>query len=190
MSPMALEAAFDELRLRLLTARDAILELKVTVVEDKPLRGEAALVDGWGDAVEDLAGAAHEAVEAAGLAQQAVAGHPPDIDAARRALACCHALTLRLARRFWSDLASYERVGDLARLARRRRGEWPSWSASVRLALGRCHLPLQDADSALLCCWQEIGERVGMSSVTLSANNIGRQVVVPAAGEVFSRPTV
>src|ERR1700722_11527436 len=55
---MALEATFDDLGLRLRAAHEALLELRVTVVEDKPLRGEAALVDDWGDAVEDLAGTA------------------------------------------------------------------------------------------------------------------------------------
>jgi hypothetical protein len=41
---MALEAAFDDLALRMRAALEALLELRVTVVEDKPLRGEAALI--------------------------------------------------------------------------------------------------------------------------------------------------
>jgi hypothetical protein len=190
---MALEAAFDDLGLRLRAAHEALLELRVTVVEDKPLRGEAALVDGWGDSVEDLAGTAREAVEAADEARQAI-GPPPDLDRARRSLSACHERAGRVARAFWSDLASFERVGDLTRLARRRRGEWLAWSGSVRVALERCRAPLRETDAALLRCWQEIAERVGMNSVTLQATNIGRQVVTPAPvpdqTEVFSRSIV
>lgn len=189
---MALEAAFDDLGLRLRAAHEAVLELRVTVVEDRPLRGDAALVDDWGDAVEDLAGTAREAVEAADEARRAV-GPPPDLDRARRSLSACHERAGRVARAFWSDLASFERVGGLARMARRRRGEWAAWSGSVRVALERCRDPLREADAALLRCWQEIAERVGMTSVTLQATNIGRQVVTPAPAaapdetELFSR---
>ena len=50
---MALEAAFDDLGLRTRAALEALLELRVTVVEDRPLRGEAALVDGWSDAARN-----------------------------------------------------------------------------------------------------------------------------------------
>jgi hypothetical protein len=176
---MALEAAFDDLGLRVRAAHEALLELRVTVVEDKPLRGEAALVDGWCDAVEDLVGAAREAVEAAEEVRRA-AGPPPDLDLARRSLSTCHERAGRVARAFWSDLASFERIGDLIRLARRRRGEWPAWSDGVRMALERCRAPLREADAALLRCWQEIAERVGMTSVTLHASTIGCQVVTPA----------
>ena len=190
---MALEAAFDDLGFRMRAALEAMLELRVTVVEDKPLRGEAALVDGWGDAVEDLAGTAREAVEAAEEARRAL-GPPADLDRVRRSLSACHERAVRVARAFWSDLASFERVGDLTRLARRRKGEWLAWSGSVRVALERCGAPLRETDAALLRCWQEIAERVGMNSVTLQATNIGRQVVTPAPvpdqTEVFSRSIV
>jgi len=176
---MALEAAFDDLGLRMRAALEALLELRVTVVEDRPLHGEAALVDGWGDAVEDLVGAAREAVEAADEARR-YTGPPPDIDRARRSLSACHERAGRVARAFWSDLASFQRVRDLTRLARRRKGEWLAWSEGVRVALERCHAPLRETDAALLRCWQEIAERVGMTSMTFHASTVGYQVVPPA----------
>src|SRR5579871_643615 len=185
---MALEAAFDDLGLRMRAALEALLELRITVVEDKPLRPDTALADGWGDAAEDLVGSAREAAEAAVDARRAV-GPPADLDRTRRALSACHERSNRIAQAFWSDLATFERVEDLGRLARRRRGEWPAWSESVRVALERCRAPLGETDTALLRCWQEIAERVGMNSVTLTASNIGRQVVTPAPAytEALSR---
>jgi hypothetical protein len=183
---MALEAAFNDLRARMRAVHEALLELRVTVVEDRPMRGEAALVDGWGDAAEDLVGAAREAVDAADLARRAL-GPPADLDRARRGLSACHEQAGRLARTFWSDLASFERVDDLTRLARRRRGEWIAWSGGVRMALDRCAAPLREADAALLRCWQEIAERVGMTSVALHANTVGYQVVTPARGAAPDR---
>jgi hypothetical protein len=176
---MALEAAFENLGLRVRAAYEALVDLRVTVLEDRPLRGEAALADGWGDAVEDLAGSAHEAVEAADEARRAIE-LPPDLDRARRSLSVCHERVGRVAQGFWSDLASFQRVGDLTRLGRRRRGEWLAWTESVRVALDRCHAPLRETDTALLRCWQEIAERVGTTSMTFHARTIGCQVVAPA----------
>jgi hypothetical protein len=175
---VAMEPVFENLMCRVREAYDALAELRVTVVEDRPLHGEAALVDGWGDAVEDLAGAAREAVEAADEARRAVAP-PQDLDQARRALSVCHERAGQVAQRFWTELSSFERFGDLTRFARRRRGEWLAWAGGVRVALERCRGPLRETDGALLRCWQEIAERVGMTAVTIHSSNIGHQVVTP-----------
>jgi hypothetical protein len=184
---LAMEATFDDLRLRMQGAFIALMELRVTVVEDKPLRGEAALVDRWGDTVEDLAGSAREAVEAADEARRAI-GPPLDLDRTRRSLSDCHQRATRVSQTFWSDLASFEHFNDLARLGRRRRGEWLAWSRSVRVALEQCRAPLRETDAALLRCWQEIAERVGMNSVTLLANHIGRQIVTSSPVTATDHP--
>src|SRR5713226_5228658 len=90
-----------------------------------------------------------------------------DVDRARRALASCQERFHRVARRFATDLISYERIADLTSLGLERRGEWRAWSRGVKDAIEGCRHPLDQAADALFECWQEIGERVGTTSVSV-----------------------
>ena len=175
---MALEAAFGDLAVQFQILRDALLALRTTVIEDRPLRDDVALVDSFGDAVEDILGWLEEALIASREGQQAV-GHPLDLDRARRALTTCQERFNWISQRFFSDLVSYQRIEELTGLGRERRGEWLAWGSSVREGLDRCQQPLYDVNQALFRCWQEIAERVGMTSVSVQATNIGQQITVP-----------
>jgi hypothetical protein len=171
---MALAAAFQELRVRLQQLEECLAAVQVTVVEDTPARGETVLVDQFGNAIRDIRGLLAEAIAAAGEATQAVA-YPPDVDRARRTLASCQERFHRVARRFATDLISYERIADLTCLGLERRGEWRAWSRGVKDAIEGCRDPLDQAADALFECWQEIGERVGMTSVSVQTTNVGQQ---------------
>src|SRR5215208_4329723 len=118
---MALDAVFDALCARLAGLREALTGLRTTAVEDRPLRDDAALVDAFGDAAEDLLGWLEGALEAA-LEARAALSWPPDLDAAGRALAACQERCNRIATRLQLDLLSYERIGELLRLGRVRGG--------------------------------------------------------------------
>jgi hypothetical protein len=175
---MALEKTFQELPAELRRLRDTILGLRLTVVEDKPRRDEVVLVEHQGNAVEDLLGWAEEAVVAAVEAQQAVA-HPLNEHRARHALTTCQDRYNRLVQQYWSELASYEQIAELMRFGRSRRGEWQAWTRGVRQALEDCRRPLQDAGQALFRCWQDLAERLGMSSVSIQNTTIGQQISTP-----------
>ena len=182
---MALEAAFQDLCARLAALREALSGLRTTVVEDKPLRGDVVLVDVFGDAAEDLLGWLEEALAAASAGQRAV-DHSVDLDRARRSLITCQERFSRIAHRFSTDLAPYERVADLTRLGRERGGEWRAWANSVKEAFGWCHQPLFDVNQALFRCWQEIAERATMSSVSIRATNtnVGQRITLPKGEDV------
>src|SRR5262245_37173646 len=160
---MPLEIAFHDLSARLQRLLDTFLGVRLTVVEDKPLRDDVALIDRFGDAVEDLVGWTREALAQGREAEQAV-GHPLDAYRARRALTNCQERFNRLALQFWSELVSYERLADLHRFGRRRGGEWLRWTGTVRRALDDCRPPLHETNQALFLCWQELAERLGTTS--------------------------
>jgi hypothetical protein len=80
----------------------------------------------------------------------------------------------QIARRFASELVSYERLADLSGLGRERRGEWLAWTGSVKQAIEDCRYPLDQAADALFACWQEIAERAGTSSVSVRTTNVGQ----------------
>ena len=176
---MAVEAAFQTLVVKLGAAREAFESLRLTAVEDRPLRDEVLLVERLGNAVEDLQGWLEEAVAAAGEAQQAVR-HPLDGHRARGALALAHERFLRLEYKFFFEGVSYEEIGELSRFGRRRGREWLGWTGSVIQALDQCRAPLRDVDEALLVCWQELSERLGASSVSVQTTNIGQQISAAA----------
>ncbi len=175
---MALEATFHHLSADLLKLREALLELHLTVAEDRPLKGASAFVERFSDAIEDMRGLVEDARLAAAEGGQAV-GRPVDLDRARRALATAHEKCNRLARQYALDLVSYQRVDQLTRLGRERGGEWQAWASSVKEGLERCRQPLDNVNEAFFQCWQEIAERVGMNSVSVQATNIGQQIVAP-----------
>lgn len=179
---MALESSFQDLAGQLRKLHDMLLALRLTVVEDKPLRGEAALVDHLEDAILDLMGALDECQKAAAAGRKAV-GHPLDLDRARRALAACQDRFHGIEAQYTGRLASYEKIKDLAGLARDRRGEWVPWAGSVKSGVERCREPLDAASKALARCWQEIAERVGTTSVSVRTSNIGQKIVTQSKTE-------
>jgi hypothetical protein len=117
-----------------------------------------------------------ESLKAVRAAQKAV-GTVTDLNAARRALTICQERFHRLGQQFALELVSYEKLKDLATLGTERRGEWLPWSNSVKEGIEQCRQPLEGADKALAACWQEIAERVGMTSVSVQATNIGQKIV-------------
>ena len=173
---MALEATFRELLSELRKLQDTLVAVRLTVVEDKPVRGDAALVDQFEDTILDIMGTLEEGLKAARSAQKAVE-LPTNLDNARRALTICQERFHRIEKQFATELVSYEKLKDLASLGSERRGEWLPWSNSVKEGIEQCRQPLDGASKALAACWQEIAERVGMTSVSVQSTNIGQKIV-------------
>ncbi|HEX8183634.1 MAG TPA: hypothetical protein VF747_02750 [Blastocatellia bacterium] len=173
---MALLAAFQDLCLQLQKLHDSLFGLRVTIVEDKPLKGDVMLVDKYCDAAEDMVGWWEEAGESASAALQAVT-HPADFGSARRALINCHDAYTRISQRFTSELTDYERMAELTSFARSRRGEWEAWVNSVKEALDRCQQPLFDVYQSISLCWQEMTDRNAMTSVSVQMTNTGQKII-------------
>jgi hypothetical protein len=162
-------------RIRLL--RDALAEVRLGVVEDRPETGDAVLIDVFGNTADDLIGWLEEALAAADLARQAVVP-PARIDDARRALGACHERFNEVSLHYGTDLVSFRRIADLRSLGRKRRGEWLPWTASIQDSLERCRQPLHEASLALLRCWQELAEHAGAA---IRASPGDQQIGSPAA---------
>ena len=172
---MALEATFRELHSQLKKLQDNLLALRLTVAEDKPLRGEAALVDQFEDSITDVMGLFDECLNASRRAQKAVV-NPVDLGSARRDLTTCQELFHRAERQFSDELISYEKLRDLASVREKRGREWASWASSVKHGLEQCRQPIDAVSKALIACWQEIAERVGTTNISVHTTNIGQQI--------------
>ncbi|HYW43703.1 MAG TPA: hypothetical protein VE959_12655 [Bryobacteraceae bacterium] len=173
---MPMEATFQELFTEMRKLQDTLVAVRLTAVEDKPVKGEAALVDHLEDAILEMMGWLDEALKAARMAKKAV-GNLTNLHAARRALTVCQERFHRIEQQFAADLVSYEKLRDLASLGSERRGEWLPWSNSVKQGIEQCREPLDGVSHALAACWQEIAERVGMTSVSVTSTNIGQKIV-------------
>jgi len=176
---MALAAALDQVLASLQAMREALLDVRIAAIEDKPRRGDVVLVDVFGDAADELLGWLEDAVSEIGIARQAIE-HGPDLYHVRRELIGCQQYYQRIALRFSFDLLSYARMAELMSCGRTRGDAWRGWANGLKNALERCRQPLYDLDQALFECWQELTERMGAASVSVQATNIGQQVMVPA----------
>ena len=173
---MALEATFRDLSVSLQHVHDALNELQVTL-GDKPPDDESALADDLEAKALDLTGDLHDARTAALQARKAV-GHPVDLDRARRALTTCQQRFHQIEQKFATELVSYEKLKELARLGNERR-TWLPWSMTVKQGIEQCRQPLAQTSTALANCWQELAERLGTMSISVQSTNVGQQISVP-----------
>jgi hypothetical protein len=191
---MTLEASFTMLDGRLSYLDQTFSHLVWAVVEAQPevARPEAeqgrALVDHYDRAVNDILGLVQEAKEAVNDGCQATKGQ---LDLARscRALILCQDRFNQLSSCFYADLVSYEYIHALNNLAYERGGQWTEWVIGVKDALERCSQPLYDLSQVIFVCWQEVVERLGMTSVSVQATSVGQQITVarpPGVPEKFT----
>lgn len=178
---MSLRTEFQGLCAQLESLDETLSRLR-TAIDDHPGTGaEPHLLDSFGDAVEDTRGWLEEALALASQvgANQERGPNGFDVNRARQALVFSQEQFNRIMSRFTFDLVSYDRVAQLVRLGRERRGEWQTWAVLVKQELEGCQQQLYDTNQALFRCWLEIAERVGMTSVSVHTTTIGQQVTVP-----------
>ena len=159
---MALEAAFCDLTARLGTLREELIDLRTTVLEDKPLHGEVVLVEVLSDAIDEMLGWLEEALTDATIGRQAVEDDL-NVHRARRALAACQDRYLQIMRRFTLDLVSYDHLAEMMRFGQRQGREWRAWTQSAGAALAASHRTIFDVQEALCRCWQELAECVSIT---------------------------
>jgi hypothetical protein len=172
---MGLEKTFRELSLSIHKLQDALNALFVTC-GDIP-NDVSVLADRLEETVLDMKGTIYGARRAAVQARKAVEA-PTDLDRARRALTRCQERFHRVEQLFASELASYEKLSDLARLGNERRA-WQPWVSTVKLGIEQCREPLEHTSRALAACWGELAERLGMFNISMKATNVGQHIAVP-----------
>jgi hypothetical protein len=163
---MALEKTFLQLTVSLHKLEDALNGLHATS-GDTPENDVSVLADRLGETVFDMKGTLYGARRAALQARKAVSA-PTDLDRARRALTRCQERFHRVEQLFASELASYEKLTDLARLGNERRA-WQPWTNMVKVGIEQCREPIEQANRAIAACWGELAERLGMLNISVNA---------------------
>lgn len=171
---MALEATFRTLFVQVRQLCDTLNAVLLTVGDRPPNRG-AALVDGMENTILDMLGKLQEARTAAKAAERAVAT-PLDLERARQSLVKCQEDFRQVEQQYANELVSYEKLKQLVILANERGGEWKPWAGSMKSAVQECREPLERVGKALVACWNELAERLGMTNVSVNATNIGQQI--------------
>lgn len=166
---MTLKNSIAALNRALQALSERMEELRLTIQEDHPLHEESALVDLFGDAVEDCQGWLQDA-RLNVLGQQGEFDTQSDLLQIRRALPVCQELLGRCERRY-HNLTAYDSLKEMLNFGRRRGGEWQAWTASVKEGLESCQPFFDEIHQALFTCWNEIADRVGTLSVSIQANN-------------------
>jgi len=158
---------------RLQELQEVLEAVNTTVEEDRPRRKDVVVASSLADAVLAVRGILEESRAAANEACEAV-GHPLDVDRARRALITCQERFHRFTAEFSRDLASYDRMVDLASVAQERGRDWASWVQVVKQGLEQCQALVEDGREALFLCWQDLAERLGTASVSVRNTSIGQ----------------
>jgi hypothetical protein len=174
---MSLETTFKSLCYKLGLLQEAVSSLHVIAREDKPTRGEVALVANLEDVVTDLMGTLEGAltyfVEGATANQQ-----DQSLSEVRTTLRDSHELINRFARTFYADLATHESIAQLLQMGRERGQEWHSWAGVVKTTIDYCAVCLNDVQGALLECWDELTDRLAAKGFSIRSTNIGQQITM------------
>jgi hypothetical protein len=171
---VGLEGTFRELVKQIQALHEALHYLNLTV-GDQPEGDGTMVADDLDEGVLNLIGVVHEARRAALNASKAVK-YPVDVNRARQALTVCYARFHNIEQEFVRHVTAYDRLRALAVLAAERRGEWPHWAAITKERIEECRPPLEGVSLAIAACWQELTERVGMTSITVQTTNIGQKI--------------
>jgi hypothetical protein len=174
---MALQSAFQDLCLQLQQLCEALRGLR-SIVGDKPLKGDVALVDRYSDGADDMLGWTKDALAAANKGARAV-DSPIDLERARGELIAVQELYNTIAEYLNFQLLQGDSREELASLGRERQGEWRAWANTVEQMLDRLQRPLHGVNRALLQSWREMAERAGTTSVSVKTTTVGQNIAYP-----------
>jgi hypothetical protein len=172
---VAIEKVFTELQHRLRALQEALEALGTTVDEDRPTRDDVIVASRLSDDVLAARGLLEEVLAAADEATRTVA-YPLDGARARRALTLCQQQYQSFAHAFSFELASFDRLDDLANVARERGRNWLDWVGVVKQGFEQSRTLSEEVGNSLFLCWQELAERIATTSVSIRNTAVGQQV--------------
>jgi hypothetical protein len=159
---MSLRADLERLSRAHAEQLEGLRGLRVTIVEDRPLDRDLALIDGRADALDALTGVAEEGLRAARSACAACTT-PLDWPSLERALQACAHCHEALDERCWAELSRHDRVLEIVDLARRHRGEWSAWASGVLAGCDDCQRAARSVRGALIQAWHALFEYAAAS---------------------------
>jgi hypothetical protein len=140
--------------------RDAVLPLRLLVVEDHPEGIVPQPVQIFSDSVDDVFGQLQEAIDSLSLALD----DDTELHRGERvatALAACHRAMLEFCREWTDEVGSYDRLRLLTKSAVERGPAWRSWAKSTVEGVHGCQTTSYQVQLALLACWQSLTEVAG-----------------------------
>ena len=150
------ESALSLVRASAERLREAVQELVLIAVEDRPRGPELHLITQVHDAALDLGA---EAEQAAGALPLDGDGGGESRAAAARHVAECHVRVNVLGAVLVRELAAPERITELAALGADHGREAGSWAEEIIRCIETCqHLLWTDVQPALLGYWQELAD--------------------------------
>lgn len=151
---MSLTTALDDMRSANAALSGAVAELAMTVLEDRPIASEVAVVDNLGELVSELQASvveAHEELQRVTDVRQ-LPVRLPQIDLSVAAFST----------RYWRDLRAHAPLAELRATARGRGIEWRTWQRSVEQSQLRCEPHLYRAVASVRAAWREVGELLSL----------------------------
>jgi hypothetical protein len=161
---------FEELEQQLIRWQETLEALECTVAEDRPAANDVALADCFYDAVGEALGWLAEAINAIRGTAQTVALHG-DARLAARKLAQAHERMNLLATHHLTQLASCDRITELAELGARRGRQWQRWADAVRRSLAAIPETQRAASTELAAAWQELLSVAAVPAPSLVLNS-------------------
>jgi len=181
---MTLETVFKDLAVKWERLAEELEHgLLWSVTETKPTQ-EHALATHYLDAATDLIALAREGLETCRAADNGTS-----LSKAGQSILRSQERYNVLAEQFESRMASFDRLRRLQRFGREKRGAWRDWAVHVRKALDRCRQSMDDLNRALFGCWQELADRVGISTVSVQSTNIGQHITMSQTEETVDAMT-
>ena len=158
---VSLEQSFAELAACLRKLHEVLSAARLTIVEDQPSQ-RSAVADAFGSRIEDALGNAHDALEYAGAASNAIA-EPLDFNRARTSLGKSQKAFHCLERCYFPGLVSCEKLAELESFVSRAGPEWQAWARCVKVALDECSGAIAAANLAFINCWEDLAEALTLA---------------------------
>jgi hypothetical protein len=137
--------------------RDAVLPVRMQVVEDLPEEVAPQPVRAIGDGLEAVFGRLQEAIAELSAVID-TDGECAPRDRVAVALGRCHTTFLALGKEWAEQVGSYRCLAPLVVSTRRRGGPWREWTRSVVAGVLACERPREQVHRSLLACWQGLAE--------------------------------
>lgn len=140
--------------------RDAVLPLRLLVVEDRPEKIVPQPVQAFSDSLDDVFGQLQEAIDSISPVLENDA-EPHRSVPVSTALARCNRAMLEFGREWTDGVGSYHRLRQLTTSAFERGPAWRSWATSTVEGVHGCETTSFQVQLALLACWQSVCELAG-----------------------------
>jgi len=139
--------------------RDAVLPVRLLVVEDRPETVAPHPVQALSDSLDDVFGRLQEAIDS--LSTVLDDNEPRSNEQVVTALARCNKAMLEFCREWTAEVGSHHRLGQLTRSAIERGPAWRSWAKSTVEGVHGCETARYRVQLGLLVCWQSLAELAG-----------------------------